>query len=137
MRLTVEELLLIDWMLSSQASVLSEKVIEDLMAWRDERERVWRALIRADLAKAGEGEIEFTDDECDQLLALIPTTFRWGAGEDVGYSLKLKLAALLWGDEETENHESTEKLRALFGPSEIPDQVKEAPIAIPDPDSND
>ena len=37
------------------------------------------------------------------LLALVPTTFRWGTGSDCGFALKLKLYHFLIGERESDN----------------------------------
>ena len=132
MKLPLGELLVLDWFTSGQYGVLTASGLDDLMRWRDLRERVWRAVIRAELSK-GDVELVLSEDECVDLLVMIPVTFRWGQGDDVGYALKRRIAAQLWGDAETAFYESDTKLRALFGESE-----KEKPVAkpytYPDPD---
>ena len=112
MNLSVEELLLLDWVLCAQGEKADPETLQKLDGWRDLRERVWRAIVRHDMTiLPGPVEMEVTEYECGQLLMLLPTTFRWGTGEDVGFTLKRKCAAQLWqGDEE-----SIVKLRAMLG----------------------
>ena len=44
-----------------------------------------------------EMELEIPEEKAQLLMTIIPTTFRWGTGEDAGFNLKLKLARALWG----------------------------------------
>ena len=74
--------------------------------------------------------MDFTETETEELLALVPTTFRWGTGEDVGFSLKQRLAESLWGQAEQDAAEKRKQMRALFqeeqnansAPSDKPNQ---------------
>jgi len=43
-------------------------------------------------------ELEISRDQAKLLMTMVPTTFRWGTGEDAGFNLKLKLARALWGE---------------------------------------
>lgn len=52
--------------------------------------------LREDMARTGvELAIDFS--EARALLALIPTTFRWGTAPDCGFSLKAKLSQYIEG----------------------------------------
>ena len=99
--LTEEELLLLDWVMCSGSGLIPSATLEDLMTnWSSFRHDVWKGI--SSLGKQRKGaptEInrvlaellpidEFT---ARTLLALVPTTFRWGTGSDCGYDLKLKL----------------------------------------------
>lgn len=44
-----------------------------------------------------EMELEIPEEKAQLLMTMVPTTFRWGTGEDAGFNLKLKLARALWG----------------------------------------
>ena len=43
------------------------------------------------------------------LLAIVPTTFRWGTGPDCGYSLKTKLYLYLIGEQNEERQSSQDQ----------------------------
>ena len=120
MRLPQPELWVIDWVLCGQGEAASGQKIEDLMRWRDLRERVWRAQLLAQLVSKppnlADAEIDLTPAESEELLAIVPTTFRWGTGEDVGMNLKVRIAQELWGDELREKHDADEAVRRLLNP---------------------
>lgn len=129
MNIPHDELLVLDWILCAQGQHADLAVIENLMRWRDLRERVWRGIISSTLDKSGPALVELSEIECEELLALIPTTFRWGTGEDVGFSLKQRLANELWETAERDNQTKREQVRALFkedqdapSPSHQPDE---------------
>ena len=114
------ELWLIDWVICGQGESVTGEKLGSLMSWGDLRERVWRAQISAELAtqdpsKPAEAELDLTPAECDQLMAIIPTTFRWGTGEDCGFSLKRKIAQELWGSDEQGKQSVARSLAAIFG----------------------
>jgi len=97
-RLTRNELLLLDWVLCMQSGLMIS-VAEDIVGdWHEFRMRVWRGIL--DQAHLAEPEgIMFEIDETDAIVLLValPTTFNWGA-EDCGFSLKAKLATSLDGN---------------------------------------
>lgn len=99
LQLEWDELLVLDFATSSQSGLLGDiPVREAAELWHELRLQVWRALIqlRNQSAKAG-STAEVRIDPVNQaplLLTILPITHRWGVGEDCGYSLKLKLAAL-------------------------------------------
>jgi len=124
-----DELLVLDWVFCGQGAHADLALMENLMRWRDLRERVWRGIMSAQLDK-GPALMDFTETETEELLALVPTTFRWGTGEDVGFSLKQRLAESLWGQAEQDAAEKRKQMRALFqeeqnansAPSDKPNQ---------------
>lgn len=119
MKLSQPELWVIDWVLCAQGETVTNEKLEALMSWRDLRERVWRAELAAQLenpdkAKPAEAELELSSSECEQLLAILPTTFRWGTGEDVGFTLKRRVAQELWAADEAERHRVNAALASIF-----------------------
>jgi hypothetical protein len=102
---TEEELLLLDWVMCSGSGLIPNAPLEDLVTnWAFFRFDVWKGI--SDLHRQVKGvptEIngvltqELTIDEftARALLAVTPTTFRWGTGVDCGYALKLKLYRFL------------------------------------------
>ena len=84
------------------------------MRWRDLRERVWRGIMSAKLDN-GPALMDFTETESEEMLSLVPTTFRWGTDDaDVGLNLKQRLAESLWGQSEQDAAEKRKQMRALF-----------------------
>lgn len=128
MKLSQGELWLIDWVLCAQGEQANLEKLRHLMGWEDLRARTWRALMLAELdaqpnqPQPPDAAIDLTDDECRTLLALIPTTFRWGIGEDVGITLKQRLAEQLWGEEIIELHKNNDALAAIAASFETPIQ---------------
>ena len=104
--LSVDELLLLDWVMCSASHLIPDISLGDLVVgWGPLRMAVWRSLSRADVENAtretrDESKYPFNFDEtvAMNLLALVPTTFRWGTGLDCGYSLKMKLYRFLTND---------------------------------------
>ena len=102
---TEEELLLLDWVMCSGSGLIPSATLEELVTnWSAFRYDVWKGI--SALTKQRKGvptEINRTITESltiDEftvrtLLAIIPTTFRWGTGADCGYELKLKLYKFL------------------------------------------
>ena len=117
MKLPLDELLVLDWVFCAQGEKAISQLRDELMRFSHLRERVWRAILLAALESAtpAEAVIELHPSECEELLALVPTTFRWGTGNDVGFSLKQRLAEELWGAEERERYEGLAKMKALYG----------------------
>jgi hypothetical protein len=114
MRLTFGELCLLDWVLHFPVGSSDRDHLEWLSRrWRPLREDVWkgiRALQRNKELK--EAEVEIPEEEALLLMAMVPTTFRWGTGEDVGFSLKLKLSEALW--EEKTGEKGEEEIKRLL-----------------------
>ena len=104
-KLTEEELLLLDWVMCSGSGLIPSATLEDLITnWSSFRYDVWKGISAFGRQKKGvPAEINRTITEllsideftAKTLLAIIPTTFRWGTGADCGYELKLKLYKFL------------------------------------------
>ncbi len=102
---TAHELLLLDYTLSSYARLIPDWTLDGLMKWERLRGEVWWALDRMPKdSSAGGGPnpeasqtIPIPQDEAALLLALVPTTYRWGTGPDVAVPLKLKLSQCIRG----------------------------------------
>ena len=101
---TEEELLLLDWVMCSASGLIPNATIEDLVtnwsAFRSDVLKALSSLSRQRNAKAGTISAVVEPLPIDEftartLLALVPTTFRWGTGVDCGYDLKLKLYRFL------------------------------------------
>ena len=101
------ELLLLDWVLCAQSRLIPNADLDYLLgAWHDFRLSIWSVLNTDpmnDLTSPSIPAAKFhiTESEAKALLALTPTTFRWGTGPDCGYSLKQKLAKFLLPQEES------------------------------------
>ena len=81
--------------------MLPDCALEQLMAWHNFRMDVWAGILHIERTGAGStAAFAITEQEAKILLAVIPTTFRWGTGIDCGYSLKQKLAKFLRGERE-------------------------------------
>ena len=101
---TEEELLLLDWVMCSGSVLIPNASLEDLVTnWSSFRSDVWKCLSVINRQKKGV-PLQLTAvleplaiDEfiARTLLAIVPTTFRWGTGADCGYDLKLKLYRFL------------------------------------------
>ena len=102
--LTEEELLLLDWVMCSGSVLIPNASLEDLVTnWSSFRFDVWKCIstfnrqkkvVSAQLTGVTE-LLAFDEFIARTLLAIIPTTFRWGTGADCGYDLKLKLYRFL------------------------------------------
>ncbi|MAH47013.1 hypothetical protein CMI37_14395 [Candidatus Pacearchaeota archaeon] len=93
-RCTRNELLLLDYVLSSGSGLLLQHGLDDLVPpWRGFRQSVWDAIIQIEAHPEDLGILlDIGDTEADILLATAPTTMTWGDGVDCGFALKLKLA---------------------------------------------
>ena len=97
--LTQDELWLLDWVLCYPMQQAAPQV-EWHMTWATLRDDLWKAIIYLnEVAKEGETPTEamvwIETSDLRVLLALTPTTFRWGTGQDCGHSLKMKIAKAL------------------------------------------
>lgn len=91
---TVEEAALLDYVLvvhSFDESTFSFMTASGPRSWRHQAGEI--------IATKQPGALRLQDEEIEQLLALVPTTFRFGT-EDVGLSLKTKLYQALLGLED-------------------------------------
>mgnify|MGYP003656472385 CR=1 FL=1 len=106
-KVTAEELMLLDWILCSGSALIPGATVDDLIErWSSVRLDVWKCLSEIDRLKIGPlATVSFEMDEftAKVLLALTPTTFRWGTGVDCGFSLKMKLFHFLSGEIENDN----------------------------------
>lgn len=114
LKLTHDELKLLDWVLHQPSPMPSPVDLEWHMRWKELRESLWAGIHRIEIEKAKAEAIktgsfkekmalqpiELSPVDCSVLLALVPTTYRWGPGKDCGFSLKLKLFQFLSGEEE-------------------------------------
>lgn len=107
---TAEELMLLDWILCSGSGLIPGATVDDLLErWASVRFDVWKGLNDIERTKIGPlGTVSFEMDEftAKVLLALTPTTFRWGTGTDCGFSLKMKLFHFLTGEVENDNSQN-------------------------------
>ena len=99
-----EELLLLDWVMCSASGLIPNASIEDLVTnWSAFRSDVLKAISSLNRQRKNNPQslpttveaLPVDDFTARTLLALVPTTFRWGTGLDCGYDLKLKLYRFL------------------------------------------
>ena len=141
MELNRDELMLLDWLFCGHGDPVTTEQRDGLMRWAHLRRRVWVTVIELDLATkelatASAADLDLSRDEQEELLALVPTTFRWGPGEDCGLSLKRKLAYELYGADTIEEYAERQKLRALFGGTDASSNSGDQPESDTD-DSKD
>ena len=106
-----DELLLLDWVVGSASGLIPGATLEDLMAnWSSLRLDVWqhiyelKKLQSSGSSTAGkELPLSMDDWTARTLLAIVPTTFRWGTGQDCGYSIKMKLCRFLIGERDDDD----------------------------------
>jgi hypothetical protein len=92
--LTEGELLLADWIICGASRLITEADTTFLVsAWEGVRLALWQAIDVAPTERAH--SITINRFQVQALFAICPTTFRWGMGDDVGFSLKMKLARFL------------------------------------------
>jgi len=121
LHLTLDEAYLIDWLITlhSYDGELYERLNSpELIALKSELGKVL-------LGK--EDHIEIEETEFKWIFTSCPITFRWGYGEDIGMSLKIKLYRLfLYGvdTEESNSSESTPDSTQLK--MDLPDQLSDA-----------
>ena len=99
-----EELLLLDWVMCSASGLIPNASLEDLVTnWSAFRSDVLKAISSLNRQRKNNPQslpttveaLPVDDFTARTLLALVPTTFRWGTGLDCGYDLKLKLYRFL------------------------------------------
>ena len=104
-----EELLLLDWVIGSASGLIPGATLDELMAnWSALRLDVWQHIY--ELKKLSSGSppgagcsLGMDDFTARVLLAIVPTTFRWGTGPDCGYSIKMKLCRFLLGERDDDD----------------------------------
>ena len=109
-KLTEEELLLLDWVMCSGSQLIPNASLEDLVTnWSSFRADVWKGISsinRYNKNLAVTESLPIDEFLVRTLLALVPTTFRWGTGADCGYELKLKLYRFLSNDGDIVNDDT-------------------------------
>mgnify|MGYP001562064603 CR=1 FL=1 len=137
--LSTDELLLLDWVMCSASRLIPEATVGELVvAWGGLRVEVWHCLSKVDLeqhdgearAKA-QHSIDLSESDAKTLLALIPTTFRWGTGVDCGYSLKMKLYRFLTNDypvKKGEDDVSTSSTSENKAPDQTPGSTTDSAV---------
>lgn len=115
---TEDELLLLDWIMFSGSQLIPNAPLEDLVTkWSSFRYDVWKGISAFNRRKKVKPvdptepiitveQLEIDEFLARTLLALVPTTFRWGTGIDCGYELKLKLYRFLANEVENAESES-------------------------------
>jgi len=101
-----EELLLLDWVIGSASGLIPGATLDELMSnWSSLRFDVWQHIHELkqlpSLSSGPSGilcSLSMDDFMARILLAVVPTTFRWGTGSDCGYSIKMKLCKFLIGE---------------------------------------
>ena len=100
-----DELLLLDWILCGASRLLPNYELDYLISgWNDNRIEIWKLLEELSIHEEIPTSCVFSmnDGTAKVILALCPTTFRWGTGIDCGYSLKTKVARFLRGEPDVE-----------------------------------
>ena len=125
-----EELLLLDWVIGSASGLIPGATLEDLMAnWSSLRLDVWQHIYELKkLPTSSSGSppgalcsLSMDDFTARVLLAVVPTTFRWGTGPDCGYSIKIKLCRFLLGERDDDDKDQTD--------SDTPNQPPDPSVA--------
>jgi len=102
-----EELLLLDWVIGSASGLIPGATLDELMTnWSFLRFDVWqhiRELKKLQSSSGKELPLSMDDWTARTLLAVVPTTFRWGTGQDCGYSIKMKLCKFLIGEKDDDD----------------------------------
>ena len=94
--LNQSELLLLDWCCCGASRILPAGDMESLvLPWHTVRLSIWECLLELKAKSSQLARLPLIDLDAKALLAVCPTTFRWGTGEDCGYTLKTKLAQML------------------------------------------
>jgi len=102
--LNTDELLLLDWVLLHPLSTYGLDNLDATMKWHSIRYQVWHCLywldgLQTTIPRISVALLGLSYSEAELLLALVPTTHRWGVDKDCGYTLKLKLYKALSGED--------------------------------------
>ena len=124
-----EELLLLDWVVGSASGLIPGATLDELMTnWSFLRFDVWqhiyelKKLQSSGSSTAGkELPLSMDDWTARTLLAIVPTTFRWGTGQDCGYSIKMKLCRFLIGERDDDDKAQAD--------SDTPNQPSDSSVA--------
>jgi len=106
-----EELLLLDWVVGSASGLIPGATLDELMSnWSSLRFDVWQRINELkQLPSVSSGpsgsvcSLNMDEFMARILLAVVPTTFRWGTGSDCGYSIKMKLCRFLLGEKDDDD----------------------------------
>tara|TARA_B100000949_G_C13926534_1_gene303029 strand:+ start:68 stop:502 length:435 start_codon:yes stop_codon:yes gene_type:complete len=106
-----DELLLLDWVVGSASGLIPGATLDELMSsWSSLRFDVWQHIHELKhLSTLSSGpslglcSLSMDDFMARILLAIVPTTFRWGTGLDCGYSIKMKLCRFLLGEKDDDD----------------------------------
>ena len=106
-----EELLLLDWVVGSASGLIPGATLDELMSnWSLLRFDVWQHIdelkrLQSSGSSTPGKELPLSMDDwtARTLLAIVPTTFRWGTGQDCGYSIKMKLCKFLMGERDDDD----------------------------------
>ena len=116
-RLTKDELVVLDWVLCTGSGLMMPPDIQSLREWHPFRIRIWSHVYIMELNPDNYPfGILFAveEDDAEILLLAVPTTMTWGKDTDSGFNLKLKLSRMLLGTYEDESaifqREAEEKL---------------------------
>jgi hypothetical protein len=94
----------------SGSQLIPNASLEDLVTnWSSFRADVWKGISsinRYNKNLAVTESLPIDEFLVRTLLALVPTTFRWGTGADCGYELKLKLYRFLSNDGDIVNDDT-------------------------------
>ena len=118
-----EELLRLDWTIGSPSGYIPGATLDELMSnWSSLRVDVCQHIYEIKkLPTSSSGpsgilcSLSMDDFMARVLLAIVPTTFRWGTGPDCGYSIKMKLCRFLLGERDDDD-----KDKADSNPSDKP-----------------
>jgi len=125
-----EELLLLDWTIGSPSGYIPGATLDELMSnWSSLRLDVWQHIYELKkLPTSSSGSppgalcsLSMDDSMARILLAVVPTTFRWGTGPDCGYSIKMKLCRFLLGERDDDDKDKAD--------SNPPDKPPDASVA--------
>ena len=101
-----EELLHLDWVIGSASGLIPGATLDELMTnWSVLRLDVWQHIyeLKSGSSPGSMCSLSMDDFTARVLLAIVPTTFRWGTGLDCGYSIKTKLCRFLLGEKDDDD----------------------------------
>ena len=101
-----EELLLLGWVIGSASGLIPGATLDELMSnWSSLRFDVWQHIyeLKSGSSPGSMCSLSMDDFTARILLAIVPTTFRWGTGPDCGYSIKMKLCRFLLGEKDDDD----------------------------------
>ena len=96
--LCYDEFLVLDWVLCAQSGLVQDDV-DNTFGWHSTRLECWRQVIDLQGDTKALRALPLKPRDAQKLLRAVPTTLTWGDGVDHGFSLKIKLARFLMGDD--------------------------------------